>query len=156
MNYTTNYRLPQWVETDRILMDDFNDSYAKLDAALDGLRGDVDANDAAQTAALAAKGNCQIAYQTYVGTGTYGQSGANQLTFAAPPLVLLVSSGDNDFRAMMAVRGAPAANTSINANNNVTLVWSGNTVQWHHYGDPWSQMNSLNKTYYAAALLAAE
>ena len=28
MNYTTNYHLPQWVETDRILMDDFNDMTA--------------------------------------------------------------------------------------------------------------------------------
>ena len=24
MNYTTNYHLPQWVETDRIQMEDFN------------------------------------------------------------------------------------------------------------------------------------
>ena len=34
MNYTKNYQLPQWVESDRVLMDDFNDANAKVDRAL--------------------------------------------------------------------------------------------------------------------------
>ena len=34
MNYTQNYQLPQWVETDRILMDDFNDMNEALDEAI--------------------------------------------------------------------------------------------------------------------------
>ena len=34
MTYTTNYQLPQWVKSDRILMDDFNDANSKIDAAL--------------------------------------------------------------------------------------------------------------------------
>ena len=29
MNYTANYQLPQWVETDRIMMEDFNEAMAK-------------------------------------------------------------------------------------------------------------------------------
>ena len=39
MNYTSNYQLPQWVESDRVLMNDFNDANSKLDAALTGLAG---------------------------------------------------------------------------------------------------------------------
>lgn len=31
MEYTTNYHLPQWVETDRILMEDFNQAMANID-----------------------------------------------------------------------------------------------------------------------------
>ena len=31
MNYTTNYHLPQWVETDRILRTDFNDMASAID-----------------------------------------------------------------------------------------------------------------------------
>ena len=31
MNYTENYHLPQWVETDRVQMEDFNEAMAKLD-----------------------------------------------------------------------------------------------------------------------------
>ena len=34
LNYTENYQLPQWVESDRVLMDDFNDAMDKTDAAL--------------------------------------------------------------------------------------------------------------------------
>lgn len=34
MNYTENYQLPQWVESDRVLMDDFNAANAKVDQAL--------------------------------------------------------------------------------------------------------------------------
>ena len=39
MDYTQNYQLPTWVETDRILRTDFNDMTDKLDAALAGLAG---------------------------------------------------------------------------------------------------------------------
>ena len=34
MNYTTNYHLPQWVETDRIMMEDFNQAMADIDESL--------------------------------------------------------------------------------------------------------------------------
>ena len=43
MQKTTNYQLPRWEKTDRILMDDFN----------------------GMTAALAAKGNCRIQAGSY-------------------------------------------------------------------------------------------
>ena len=36
MNYTTNYHLPQWVEKDRILMDDFNEAMKKIDEVFSG------------------------------------------------------------------------------------------------------------------------
>ena len=34
MDYTANYQLPVWAETDRILMDDFNDLTETIDEAL--------------------------------------------------------------------------------------------------------------------------
>ena len=34
MNYTQNYQLPQWEKDDRIMMEEFNSSYSKIDAAL--------------------------------------------------------------------------------------------------------------------------
>ena len=42
MNYTTNYQLPTWVETDRIQMDDFNDMTDKLDAAIAAVNQRID------------------------------------------------------------------------------------------------------------------
>ena len=34
MNYTTNYHLPPWVETDRILMEDFNEAMSGIDGGI--------------------------------------------------------------------------------------------------------------------------
>ena len=34
MNYTTNYHLPQWVESDRIMMEDFNEAMEAIDTGL--------------------------------------------------------------------------------------------------------------------------
>ena len=34
MNYTANYHLTQWEKNDHIMMDDFNENNAKIDAAL--------------------------------------------------------------------------------------------------------------------------
>ena len=38
MDYTANYQLPQWVETDRILRTDFNSMTSAIDAALADVR----------------------------------------------------------------------------------------------------------------------
>ena len=42
MEYTTNYQLPTWVESDRIQMDDFNDMTDKLDAAIAAVNQRID------------------------------------------------------------------------------------------------------------------
>ena len=34
MNYTENYHLPQWVESDRIMMTDFNQAMENIDAGI--------------------------------------------------------------------------------------------------------------------------
>lgn len=34
MDYTTNYHLPQWAETDRIMMEDFNQAFSDIDEAM--------------------------------------------------------------------------------------------------------------------------
>ena len=36
MDYTTNYHLPQWVESDRIMMEDFNEAMAAIEKRVDG------------------------------------------------------------------------------------------------------------------------
>ena len=68
MQKTTNYQLPRWEKTDRILMDDFN----------------------GMTAALAAKGNCRIQAGSYTGTWTWGEDGKNTIACSGVPLLLCV------------------------------------------------------------------
>ena len=78
MNYTTNYHLPQWVESDRILMEDFNDAMAGIDQGIQGAKAAAEtAQTTADTAeqkaeALAAAytpSNQPFVGGTYVGTG---------------------------------------------------------------------------------------
>ena len=56
MNYTTNYHLPQWVETDRIQMEHFNQAMADIDTGV----------AAAQTAA----DNKGYIIGSYIGNGS--------------------------------------------------------------------------------------
>ena len=56
---TPNYRLSRWAGTDRILVEEFNDNWDKIDTAL---KGNADGVAALQTA-LAGAGNCEINYK---------------------------------------------------------------------------------------------
>ena len=82
MNYTKNYRLPQWVKSDRIMMDDFNAAMSSMESGMTRAEGKADAaaaaaNAAKQTADTAKQGadnayspsNKPFVAGTYVGTG---------------------------------------------------------------------------------------
>ena len=45
MNYTTNYHLPQWVETDRIQMEHFNQAMADIDTGVAAAQTAADNSD---------------------------------------------------------------------------------------------------------------
>ena len=103
MNYTTNYHLPQWVESDRIMMEDFNDAMAGIDQ---GLQGAQTAAETAQTTAETAQSTASAAQTTasnaycpenkpYV-IGTYsGNGGSKLITLGFRPSFVIVS-GDTD------------------------------------------------------------
>ena len=58
MNYTKNHHLPQWEKTDRIMMEDFNQMCADMEAGLDKTAKDAAADTAAarsESAAAAAR-----------------------------------------------------------------------------------------------------
>ena len=71
---TPNYRLSRWAGTDRILVEEFNDNWDKIDAALksnaDGVAAETAAREAADTA-LGKKAGLQL-IQTV--NGTTGES----------------------------------------------------------------------------------
>ena len=153
MNYTQNYHLPQWVETDRILMDDFNDAYSAIDAALDGLREDVDANEsaiAANDAAHASFGNCKFYTGSYVGAG---QSLPTSHTFPAKPMVVAVSNNGYGF---WAIRDVAQAHITDGNSFYITMTWEGNTVTWQYNNDAGYGVNWPGTTYHILALLQTD
>ena len=99
MIYTANYHLPQWVEEDRILMEDFNDAMAGIDQGLQGAKA---AADTAESKADAAQSTADNAYcpenKPYV-LGTYtGEKSYKEINLGFQPSLVIVcgDSGSND------------------------------------------------------------
>ena len=79
MNYTNNYHLPQWVETDRIMMEDFNQMCSDIDEGIKTAQDTADTAESKADAAQTTANSVADAYTpdnqpyvagTYVGTGT--------------------------------------------------------------------------------------
>ena len=146
MEYTKNYQLPQWVETDRIQMQDFNNMAAKIDSAL-----------GKQAKTLLGLGKCRVELLTYTGTGKCGADNPNRLTFSGVPKLLIII-GDRDFA--MGVGGAqngPAVMSSGAYAHNTTIsyTWKGNVVEYYCSVVD-GQMNSSGRTYYVVAFYAED
>ena len=151
MTYTQNYQLPQWVKSDRILMDDFNDANAKIDAALKS-HDDSLAGHAAQ---LENFGNCIFYTTVYTGTGGKGSGNRNTLTFPHTPYFVAVF-GQNEGQLFL-LRGAGGyAFLGTDLNYHGTAAWSGKSVSWYHDSDTRPQLNTSGKQYRVLALLAAD
>ena len=73
MQRTTTYKLPQWEKSDRIVMEDFNDQAAKLEAALTAhstaiaAKADQTAVNSLQTQVSA---KCEVVFGAYTGDGS--------------------------------------------------------------------------------------
>ena len=150
MNYTQNYQLPQWVETDRILMDDFNDMTEKLEEALTDYGN-----------AMEGFGNCQIVTGSYVGTGAVNKT----LTFPGSPLVVIIRAVNDspDFCLMM--RNCENFHTESDLSTSergaihakCRATWTENSVSWYlvYNNTQDAMMNGAGRTYVYAALLSA-
>ena len=153
-NHTTNYDLNQWEGTDKVLRTEFNADNAKIDAAL---KANADAASAAALAAVS-KGNCQIVFGTYTGTGTAGSGNPNTLTFAKKPLIIFIAPatriGSTNIQTML-LQGADWSYSEAYNQSHFTVSWSDNSVSWYHYSEDSFQLNKSGLTYLYIALLAA-
>lgn len=174
MNYTANYKLPQWVESDRILMTDFNDAMEKLDAGLhskassetvSALAEDVSEQLTSLATGLGSKGkNCRIAWGSYTGTGTVGSSGPNRLTFPFQPKLVWVVYGHHSdgsspqFASMLLCYPVGAA---YGGEAMMDVSWGDKSVEWYLYYTSSSrsdeqQYNRSGWTYHWVAVGADE
>lgn len=95
-------------------------------------------------------GGVHIETGSYVGTGKYGKSNPNRLTFDFDPKLLLIfeiikaSTNSNGYVAMM-IPGSPCywvSDNGLAGSNNV--FWTKNTVSWFNNAN---QTNGLNADY---------
>lgn len=152
LQQTSNYQLSQWDAEDRIQREDFNSDNAKVDAALK-----AQAETVADLEALCAGfGNCRIVYGSYTGSGLYGASNPNILTFDGKPLLLAImpsSNVGNSAKGFLAVRGSSFTYTYPENYNSINQVtWGDRSVEWYCADSAQYQFN--NMTHYFVALLA--
>ena len=166
-NQTPNYQLSQWERSDKIQMEDFNADNAKIDAALsgkaeasavDGLSQTVAALSqtvSGHTSALSGKGNCRLYVTSYTGTGGYGSSRPNTLSFPQRPEIVFVA-GPHGNQAMFTRNMSYGYSTSYMGEHwSLTVSWSGNTLQWYTTNIPEGQLNSPGQSYTVVALMIA-
>lgn len=94
----------------------------------------------------------QIATGSYVGTGKYGSSNPNSLTFEFEPKLVIVNySGFAIF-----VRGSTKTIVAVSASNypfkENAVSWGVNKVSWYHTGTSESQLNKSGITYFYVAI----
>ena len=154
MTYTTNYQLPQWVKSDRILMDDFNDANQKLDTALKS-QADSLASHAAQ---LLTRGNCTIQLSSYTGNGGSGEASPTVVNFPSRPAFfiaagtrgLLLATGDDTSQAWRIVTNAYGTGFST-----ISFAWNGSQARF--WGDNYLlQLNEPDVLYRVVAFYAED
>ena len=135
MTTTPNLHLPQWEETDRIQMDDFNDAMASIDTA------------------VAAAGNCKIVTGTYTGTGTYGEANRSSITFDFPPKFVWIGTAPTRSETGMLFWHEGVSNhTFANSDYDLEISVSGNTITWYNRKNANYQLNYESRSYYYIAL----
>ena len=132
MNYTQNYQLNQWEQSDRVLMDDFNVDNQKIEAAL-GMK-------------------CQVVTGSYTGDGT--ETRAISLGFT--PKAVLVTRDDgattypnNNYQVYggLAVTGYPVKKNGLDA---VAIMENGFQVGYREYPvDIYTNINGQSYRYLA-------
>ena len=99
MNYTQNHHLPQWVKSDRVRMEDFNQMSKDIEAGLDAANASAaSAKSTANSALVKANAAYAPGNLPYV-IGTYTGDGSNQIIdLGFMPSFLIVSGmqGSND------------------------------------------------------------
>mgnify|MGYP001029955664 CR=1 FL=1 len=153
-NHTPHYNLNQWERDDRILMEDFNEDNAKIDAAL---KAEAEARTAL-AAQVAKRGNCKIWNTDYMGTGTYGQDNPTSVTFPELPLFALITTSGGAFMLLMPGSSYGVYHSAGSGSGENSVKWSGNTVTWYASTHPsqYVQLNVSGVPYYVFAFYLAD
>ncbi len=130
MNQTANYQLTQWEASDRILMEKFNADNAKIDAALKANADDIAELETALSALSA--GTPRIVVGTYTGSGQYGSSHKNTLTFPRKPLAVMVVGGSYQATSLFLRPGTQGtAHETAGSGCTLSLAWGEDSFSWY-------------------------
>ncbi len=132
-NHTQNFSLSQWLPTDAFKLEDFNSDNSIIDGAL---------------------GLClRCMYGTYTGTGQYGSSNKNTLTFEHPPKIVMIENSETNATGMSIFIWGVASPLMVTAHGSSQFTfplfasYSDNTVSWYSNSGDYLQLNFSGYTY---------
>ena len=137
MNYTKNYHLPQWEESDRVMRTDFNQMCADID------NGIKSAAQAAQTAQGKAE-ELPYVMGTYSGMGTE-QSVTIQVGFRPSFVLIFSSQSHSSYHAV--VGRFSAFSEAVSSSNRVKMTDTGFIVTPHNPDQQFPYINDRNNLY---------
>lgn len=98
-------------------------------------------------------GGTRIEVVSYVGTGTYGSSNPNSLTFDFVPKVIVIQSSENSiYGSCIVLNGTKKAITYPSANDFSEFSWNEKTVSWYNQNNVVYQLNMSGAKYTAIAI----
>ena len=161
MEKTTNYKLPRWEKDDFVKMDDFNDAFGKLDAALkenaDAAAGAASAERVTALEQTVTKSKlCRIKYGSYTGNGKGGKANPNTLGCDFYPVLLIISTIDqyNNITRVFALRGISHFEGGVDGVRKNLITWNDHSVSWQsatetdaYYNACDVQLNTSGVTY---------
>ena len=155
MNYTKNYRLPQWVKEDRIMMDDFNAAMNSMESgmtktAAQASAARADASEAKQTADTAkltadaafSPSKMPYAVGSYVGKGNEEQT----IVVGFQPSVVLIFANQSATDVSLVAGQFSAAGHIVNSGK-VTMVSNGFRLASMSSGSKYPYVNGTGNTY---------
>ena len=145
---TEHYQLNKPEVTDPLRLADFNANADIIDGAL-----------AAMAASVRGKGNCRIAFGSYVGTGTYGATRPVTLDVGFCPVLVAVGSvdlADRDTSPTILIKGctaaAPEYGTEGDSLGLMQVTWGDTQVTWYNENHETCQCNDKGRIYYYVVL----
>lgn len=132
---------------------------SNLSATLDGMKTHAATLSAHQTAisnlntAVSKRGNCQIQFITYQGTGKGIESNPKVLTFTHRPIAIMLHSSVNHL--VWATRSMGSAEHVNDAKAYVTFTWNERSISWYGTNEAFG-MDNTRFTYYALVLLEVQ
>lgn len=155
MKYTNNHHFPQWEESDRVLMTDFNKMCSDMETELDKVKDDAAAGRQAiqQTIQniqkdLGGNGkNARMVFGTYTGTGVYGQDHPNRLKPGFFPVLGFIIGGQ-----LITIFGRGCKSAYSLSGAELHVEWTDTEIIWYTYKDdsllPGHMQNNAPGTIY--------
>lgn len=155
MEYTSKYHLPQWVESDRIMMEDFNQMCRDVEAGLESVKSESGTVVNSLMELIGSGGqNARITWGSYVGDGTFGDGVETRLEFDIHPVVVFIGNDQNISRPAwpsILLRGVDEAKSDYEQLS-CHVEWGDKSVSLTRGVSAERQNNIKDWTYYYVAI----